>query len=614
MTAVLQTDGLGKQYGRRWALRDCTLSIPAGKVVGLVGPNGAGKTTLLQLAVGLLEPTSGTIEVLDGRPAESSAQLGRVGFVAPGHADLRNAFGRRPSAARRLAQPRLEQRAGRAAGSSSSASIPRQRAGKLSGGQRAQLALTLAIAKRPELLILDEPVASLDPVARRDFLRGLMEVVAEHGVSVVLSSHLVADLERVCDYLVVLVDSRVQVAGEIDQLLASHHRLVGPRRDPSTLPANQEVIEAIHADRQSTLIVRTDEPDPRPGLDRRAAQHGRPRARLHGPSRAHQRRSSRPGAGGGSAVIRFAWRQFRTQAVVAFATLAALAILLAITGAQLEHRYDTSGIASCKPPSNCDALKSAFLLSYGKPPHLLGALLLVVPALLGIFWGAPLVARELEAGTYRLAWTQSVTRTRWFAVKVALIGLASIAVAGLLSLMVTWWSSPLDHLNMNRFTPGVFDERGIVPIGYAAFALALGLTAGTLIRRTVPAMAATLVTFVGARLAVTYWIRPHLMTPAHTSATFASASNLGFEVDGASGVTFVAGPPQHPKRLGLLEPNRRPSRPYRQASLHTFLLRACPKIADTPGNPARRGLEAVSAIPPPSTPASGSCPPSSTKP
>jgi ABC-2 type transport system ATP-binding protein len=137
---------------------------------------------------------------------------------------------------------------------------PRQRAGKLSGGQRAQLALTLAIAKRPELLILDEPVASLDPVARRDFLRGLMEVVAEHGVSVVLSSHLVADLERVCDYLVVLVDSRVQVAGEVDQLLASHHRLIGPRRDPNTLPANQEVIEAIHADRQSTLIVRTDDP------------------------------------------------------------------------------------------------------------------------------------------------------------------------------------------------------------------------------------------------------------------------------------------------------------------------------------------------------------------
>jgi ABC-2 type transport system ATP-binding protein len=259
VTAVLQTERLGKQYGRHWALRDCTLSIPAGKVVGLVGPNGAGKTTLLQLAVGLLEPTSGTIQVLSNRPAESPAQLARIGFVAqqtPTYATLSVADHLRlgawlnPGWNRDQAERRIEQLGLDA----------RQRAGKLSGGQRAQLALTLAISKRPELLILDEPVASLDPVARRDFLRSLMEVVAERGVSVILSSHLVADLERVCDYLIVLVDSRVQVAGEIEHLLASHHRLVGPRKDPSTLPANQEVIEASHADRQSTLIVRTDNP------------------------------------------------------------------------------------------------------------------------------------------------------------------------------------------------------------------------------------------------------------------------------------------------------------------------------------------------------------------
>jgi ABC-2 type transport system ATP-binding protein len=259
VTAVFEASGLGKRYGRRWALRDCSLSIPAGRVVGLVGPNGAGKTTLLHLAVGLLEPTEGEIEVLGGRPAESPAQLGRVGFVAqdtPTYATLSVADHLRlggwlnPGWNREQAERRIEQLG----------LDPAQRAGKLSGGQRAQLALTLAIAKRPELLILDEPVASLDPRARRDFLRGLMEVVAEHGVSVVLSSHLVADLERVCDYLVVLVNSRVQLAGEIDRLLGSHHRLVGPRRDPNSLPANQEVIEAIHADRQSTLIVRSDEP------------------------------------------------------------------------------------------------------------------------------------------------------------------------------------------------------------------------------------------------------------------------------------------------------------------------------------------------------------------
>jgi hypothetical protein len=285
-------------------------------------------------------------------------------------------------------------------------------------------------------------------------------------------------------------------------------------------------------------------------------------------------------------VIRFAWRQFRIQAVVAFAALAALAILLAITGARLDHLYDTSGISTCKPPSNCDALKSAFVSHDKLLQNLLGPLLLVVPAVIGLFWGAPLIARELEAGTYRLAWTQSVTRTRWLAVKVALLGLASIAVAGLLSLMVTWWSSPLDHVNMNRFTRGVFDERGIVPIGYAAFAFALGLTAGTLVRRTVPAMATTLVAFVGARLAATYWIRPHLMTPAHTSATFASASNLGFEVNGSSPLTFVAGPPNIPN--AWVYSDRIVDKAGRAATnLHAFLLKACPDIGAPP--PGVRG-------------------------
>ena len=137
---------------------------------------------------------------------------------------------------------------------------PKQRAGLLSGGQRAQLALTLVLAKRPELLILDEPVASLDPLARREFLQGLMEAVAEHGLSVVLSSHLVADLERVCDYVIVLVASQVRVAGEVSELLASHRRLSGPRRDPGTMPAAQEVIQESHTDKQSSLLVRTDGP------------------------------------------------------------------------------------------------------------------------------------------------------------------------------------------------------------------------------------------------------------------------------------------------------------------------------------------------------------------
>ena len=258
MTA-LHASGLGKRYRQRWALRDCSLQIPEGKVAGLVGPNGAGKTTLLHLAVGLLAPDAGTVTVLDGQPASGPAQLAKVGFVAqdtPVYAGLSVAdhlrFGAHLNpgwdagyAAERIERLGLD---------------PGQRAGKLSGGQRAQLALTLAIAKRPRLLILDEPVASLDPLARREFLQDLMEAVAEHEVSVILSSHLVSDLERVCDYLVVLAASRVQIAGDVDALIASHHRLIGPRRDPASLPSDQLVIQASHTDRQSTLIVQTRHP------------------------------------------------------------------------------------------------------------------------------------------------------------------------------------------------------------------------------------------------------------------------------------------------------------------------------------------------------------------
>ena len=264
MTAAVTTNGLGKQYGRRWALHDCTLSIPAGKVVGLVGPNGAGKTTLLHLAVGLMAPTSGTISVLGAGPGEGPGQLARVGFVAqntPTYAGLSIAKHLRmgtwlnPSWDGDLAKRRIEQLG----------LDPRQKAGSLSGGQRAQVALTLAIAKRPELLLLDEPVAALDPLARREFLQSLMEVVAEHGVTVVLSSHVVADLEPVCDFLVVLVTSHIQIAGDVGELLESHRRLSGPRRDASTLPASQQVIEESHTDKQSTLLVRSDGPILDPG-------------------------------------------------------------------------------------------------------------------------------------------------------------------------------------------------------------------------------------------------------------------------------------------------------------------------------------------------------------
>ena len=255
MTAVLEARRLGKKYRRRWALSDCTLSIPAGRVAALVGPNGAGKTTLLQLAVGLLRPSAGTIDVLGSRPASSQAQRGKVSFVAqeaPTYATLSIADHLRlgahlnPSWDARLAADRI----------GALGLDPRQKAGKLSGGQQAQLALTLAIARRPELLILDEPVASLDPLARREFLGQLSDTVTEQGLSVVLSSHLVADLERVCDYLIVLAGSQVQVAGDTGQLLGEHLTLTGPRCDPARLPASWQIISASHSGEQTALILR----------------------------------------------------------------------------------------------------------------------------------------------------------------------------------------------------------------------------------------------------------------------------------------------------------------------------------------------------------------------
>ena len=296
---------------------------------------------------------------------------------------------------------------------------------------------------------------------------------------------------------------------------------------------------------------------------------------------------------------------------MAAGVLAIIALALALTGPHLAHLYATT-VANCSARGDCSTATVSFLSHYRLLQDL-GNLVIAVPVLVGMFWGAPLVARELETGTHRLVWTQSVTRTRWLAVKLGLIGLVSVAAAGLLSLIVTWWSSPIDQLNMNQFT-SVFDQRGVVPIGYAAFAFVLGVAAGLLARRTLPAMAATLVAFVSVRVLITFWVRPHLMAPVRTTSrlrmttgmTFNQTNNGPLSVMGAKPGAWVFSD-QHRKSVGrfgqrgLSQPRRLPPKPgvggmYRQAPRSAGVpasqsLLGFPVVRDGHLHRSRRGLE-----------------------
>ena len=258
MTAALETQRLGRRYGSQWALRDCTLEIPRGTVTALVGPNGAGKTTLLRLAVGLTRPSAGTVRALGLDPrADAARALPRVGFLAQEH-PLYGGFTIEEmlGVGRRL-NPGWDDDAARAR--IADLGLPESKKVRtLSGGQRAQVALTLALAKRPELLLLDEPVASLDPLARREFLQSVVEAVAERDLTVVLSSHILADLERVCDHLVILATGRTQLTGSIEEIVASHRLLTGPRDTADEVARLHEVVRESHAERQTTLLVRAN--------------------------------------------------------------------------------------------------------------------------------------------------------------------------------------------------------------------------------------------------------------------------------------------------------------------------------------------------------------------
>ena len=257
---VIEASGLGRRYGSTWALRDCTVAIPAGHVAALVGPNGAGKTTLLNLAAGLAAPSAGDVTVLGGRPAGSPIALDGIAFVAQDTPMYKNLSARdmlhlTRNLNRRFDQQYAESRLGELG-------IPlKRKAGKLSGGQQAQLALTLALARRPRLLVLDEPMAMLDPVARHDFMASVMMAMAADGVSVVLSSHVLAELERVADYLILMSRGRVQLTGEVDDLLASHRLLTGPAAEADRYAERLSVVHARRGEAQAHLLVRATADD-----------------------------------------------------------------------------------------------------------------------------------------------------------------------------------------------------------------------------------------------------------------------------------------------------------------------------------------------------------------
>jgi len=253
----LVADGLGKRFRRDWALRDLTLTIPKGAVVGLAGPNAAGKSTLLSLAAGVLAPSEGSISVLGDDPLRTPEILGEVGYVAQGAPLYRSfrvedtiEYARRTNARwdREIAVELLTRIDSRA------------KVGALSAGERARLALALALGKRPRLVLLDEPFASLDPLAARELLQLLMDGVAELGATVVVASHVVADIQRVCDHIVLLTGGCVRLEGDVEELLESHRLLTGPRRPLGTIRGVREVIRERYSGRQLTMLVTTDGP------------------------------------------------------------------------------------------------------------------------------------------------------------------------------------------------------------------------------------------------------------------------------------------------------------------------------------------------------------------
>ena len=266
MTPAVTTTALTKRYGKITALADCSITVPEGRISALIGPNGAGKTTLLRLLAGLARPSKGQVTVNGSLPRQDPAFLAGIGYLAQEIPLYRRLSAEDHIRAGAHLNPRWD--AGSVRERLTALNIPLDRAtGKLSGGQRAQVALALILAKQPRLLLLDEPVAALDPLARRNFLRILADGVAAGGLTVLLSSHLVADLERVCDHLIMLSSSRVQLCGDIEDLLAEHQVLTGPGKDTTAIERSHRVIQLTRTPRQTTMLVRLNGPVADPAFE-----------------------------------------------------------------------------------------------------------------------------------------------------------------------------------------------------------------------------------------------------------------------------------------------------------------------------------------------------------
>jgi ABC-2 type transport system ATP-binding protein len=513
----------------------------------------AGKSTLLHCATGLIRPSEGTISVLGGAPGDRT--LPGVGFVAQDaplyrdftadelltmgdrlNADFDVAFGRE----------RLQ-----------NVGVPLdRRVDRLSGGQRAQVALCLALAKRPQLLLLDEPLAGIDPLARREFLSALVDPVAGAHMTVILSSHLISDLERVCDHLLVLHSGHVQVIGETDRLLATHRVLIGPggpRR--SRIAGVERIISTADAQRQSTLLVRTNGNivDPSweqhdvtledvvlaylaaPSAERssttRTPAHDLARVAATPPATALRcRRSDRPRRilprhrTADPRSLRKAGLPDCLPQTIDSTVVADLYDPIA-TGSSGGAGSNADGDDSTEAITRCAQTAGDFFNDY-QDVVWGGFALLILPMLVGTFWGAPLVAREIEHGTHRLVWTQGTSRLRWAATKFGLVLICVLAMTAIFAAMLNWWISPVMQTSGQRFDYIMFDIHGIVVFGYAKFALALGIFAGAVTGRLLPAMATTVVGFLATRLVVMLAARDHYL-PTETRRISVAGLALG---------------------------------------------------------------------------------------